>query len=313
MGTSQRYFIEDMKAAAFLKVWTERLEAQGVRFRLGEELEDFCRLAEGGYRLTLRPISGKADPARYPALYENASSVVFCLGGGSWEPTENPLRWPPIFTRKGVAFVPFTPANVGYEVAWSEAFLREAEGKPLKNIVLKTARGERKGEAVVTRYGLEGTPVYFTGRTGPAVLDLKPDLSEAQVVERLGQVRENLSPIRRVKKLLGLCPASFALLFHGTPTAQLADPDLRQLARRIKAMPIEFGPPRPLEEAISSAGGIAFTEVDENLQLRAWPGAFVAGEMLDWEVPTGGFLIQGCVAQGYRVGQAVLGYLAGRG
>jgi uncharacterized flavoprotein (TIGR03862 family) len=309
LGTSGRYFIEDMKAAGFLKAWTQRLEGQGVRFRMGEEMEDFSRLPDGGFQLTLRPTSGKADAPLQP-LCEEAHAVVFCLGGGSWEPTETPLRWPSIFTRKGVAFVPFTPSNVGYEVAWSEAFLREAEGKPLKNIVLKTGKGERKGEAMVTRYGLEGTPVYFVGRSGAAVLDLKPDLSETQVVERLGQARENLSPIRRVGKFLGLCPASFALLFHGIPRAQLADPDLRKLARRIKAMPIEFGSPRPLEEAISSAGGIAFSEVDEHLQLRAWPGAFVAGEMLDWEVPTGGFLIQGCVAQGYHAGRAVLEYFA---
>lgn len=291
-GTSERYFIEDMKASLFLKAWTERLKRQGVEFRFGKELTGF-----------------ESAPNRI--LFQDGSTeryahICFALGGASWEPTETPLRWPSIFKSKGLAFTEFTSSNVGYQVAWSDAFLKEAEGKPLKKIILRSARATREGDAMITKYGIEGTPVYFAGQTGLVHFDLRPDLNQAQIIDRLNAVRENLSPIRRIKKQLSLGEASLALVFHHTPPALKDERDLKKWAALVKHFPLVLGEPQPLTEAISSAGGLSFAELTDQLELKRYPGFFAAGEMLDWDVPTGGFLIQGAVAQGYRVGQAIV-------
>lgn len=301
-GTSRRYFIEDMKASRFVQAWRQRLESQGVRFHPGQECVGFAREASG----VALEFTGIAEN------HQVFDAVCFALGGGSWEPEENPLRWPAMFKAHGLDFVEFQASNVGYQVRWSEAFLREAEGKPLKNIVLSSPRGSRKGDAMITRYGIEGTPVYFVGARGPVTLDLKPDLSAEQILEKLHKVRENLSPIRRVKKQLGLCEASLALLYHGTPPEILHAPEPGAIASRIKAFPLELGEPQPLSEAISSSGGLALKELDDSLMLQKFPGVFAAGEMLDWDAPTGGFLLQGCVALGRLAGEGILRYLASR-
>ncbi|MGZ3697160.1 MAG: NAD(P)/FAD-dependent oxidoreductase, partial [Bdellovibrionota bacterium] len=227
-GTSGRYFIEDMKASKFLQAWIQRLGGLGVEFRYGQELTDF----ESGGVL------------EFSGTREKFDAVCFCLGGGSWEPTEVPLRWPEIFKRHHLAFREFTASNVGYQVAWSEAFLKEAEGKPLKRIVLHSARGSRMGDAMVTSYGMEGTPVYFVGTRGEVRVDLKPDLTAEQILSKLRGVKENLSPIRRVKKQLGLCEASFALVYHYTPREILSDPGLTRLASHLKGLPLQFGEPQ---------------------------------------------------------------------
>ncbi len=285
IGTSHRYFVKEMKASGLLRAWRGHLERSGVEFVPNHE---WCGFEE---------------------LRSFDASGLF-LGGGSWE--EEPPRWPDTMARAGVSVLPFQPRNVGYEVSWSQAFLDEAEGKPLKNIVLKNANGQKAGELVITRYGLEGTPVYFLGQEGAAFLDLKPSMSEAQMVTRLSQLKENLSPIRRVKKSLSLCEASLALLFHQTHEATRSD--LGGLVRMVKAFPLEFLRPRPLIEAISSAGGIDLSEVSteqgSELQLKRFPGVFVGGEMLNWTAPTGGFLIQGAVTQGAVAAQSILRYLA---
>jgi predicted flavoprotein YhiN len=241
--------------------------------------------------------------------FENAPEAAVTglfLGGGSWEDAV-PL-WPEAMKRAGVRVKDFSPANVGYEVEWSEAFLKEAEGKPLKNIVFKNRHGEKAGELVVTRYGLEGTPVYFLGDSGEAFLDLKPGLTESEILTRLSAVRENWAPFRRVQKLLSLPEASLALLYHHTPESVRGN--LEALVRQIKHFPVELLRPRPLLEAISSTGGIDLDEVSmevgHELELKRFPGVFVGGEMLDWWAPTGGFLIQAAVTQGAMAGRNML-------
>ena len=294
-GTSRRWFVEaeGMKAAGLLKAWTEHLRALGVNFEFDRELTGFDPDPQGGVLLTF------ADGTQW--LGDRA---VLALGGGSWEPAEKPLRWPAMFERRGIGFKGFEPSNVGYQVAWPEALLKEADRKPIKNARLTTARGERAGELLITSYGLEGTPVYFTGCTGPARLDLKPDVEEAALLERMQGGKENLSPIRRVQKLAGLCEASRALMFHLTPESQRGD--LRALAYRIKNLPLELGAPQPLDEAISSSGGVLWSELDADLALVRVPRIHLAGEMIDWDAPTGGFLIQACVAQGAWAGKRAL-------
>jgi len=284
VGTSSRYFVKEMKATGLLRAWRAKLEQAGVRFIANHEwqgLQDFS-----GFQV----------------------SGLF-LGGGSWE--DVPPLWPERMRALEVQVQGFAPANVGYEVAWSDAFLKEAEGKPFKNILLKNKKGQKAGELVVTRYGIEGTPIYFLGESGPAFLDLKPAMSEGEILERLKAVRENLSPIRRVKKLMALPEASLALLFH--ETEERVRSDLGLLVKHMKSFPLELRGPRPLLEAISSTGGVDLNEVHlelgRELELKKIPGVFVGGEMLNWTAPTGGFLIQGAVTQGAVAGQNMLRYL----
>jgi uncharacterized flavoprotein (TIGR03862 family) len=297
-GTSRRYFVREMKASGLLKAWTEMLKSLGVKFEFQKELSDFA-LKEGKIELHF-------NHAKEIALFD---SVCLSLGGGSWEPEEAPLRWPNIFIKKNIDFKPFQPSNAGFEVKWPEAFLKEAEGKPLKSILLKTSQGARKGELMVTEYGLEGTPIYALGATGTVHIDLKPDFTEAEILAKLkAPMKENLSPMRRVQKLLNLCEASQALLFHLTLPKDRTDS--ATLARRIKDFPIELKAPRPLAEAISSSGGVSFIEVTEDLMLKKFPGVFLAGEMLDWDAPTGGFLIQASVSQGHFAGESIKKFLS---
>lgn len=283
-GTSRRYFVRGLKASKLLRAWMRKLAAQGVEFRYGKVFRDFECLP-GGVRVEFEDGS-----------CEEFTAVILALGGASYE--KSPPRWPDTFRAKGLHVIPFQAANVGYQVAWPAAFLAEAEGLPLKNIALTTARGTRVGDLMVTRYGLEGTPIYTLGVSGPATLDLKPDLSAEQIYSRLSGSKENLSPLRRVRKSLNLSPAANALLFH-----LAKETDLKSLAVSLKAFPLQLGDPQPIQEAISSSGGLDFSELTPNLMLRQFPGVFAAGEMLNWSAPTGGFLIQGCVSQGYVAGR----------
>ncbi len=292
LGTSGRYFTKEMKGSKLLRAWLDRLERRSVQLRRGVECTDFSN-----EEIVL------SDGSILPH-----DALILALGGASYEPFENPLRWVSIFDAKQIRVDPFVSSNVGYRVSstqWTETLLAEAEGKPLKNILLKTSKGEKRGELVITRYGLEGTPIYTVGAEGWAEMDLKPTQSFEELHQRCLQVRENLSPIRRIKKQLALPDASFALLFHLTsPTERNS---LETLIRRIKSLPIHLTQAQPLTEAISSAGGVHFTELQEaTLQLQKQPRVFCAGEMLDWDAPTGGFLIQGAVSTGWRAAHSVL-------
>ncbi len=303
-GTSRRYFVETMKASLLLKAWTSELDRLGVRVHFDQELVDFSTAAGGGGVVRLRSGSSGEE-----SVHE-FSAVCLCLGGGSWEKKENPLRWPEIFMRKGMQFVPFQSSNVGFQVAWPEKLLTEVEGQPIKNVVLESSRGKRSGDLVITSYGIEGTPVYFAGIEGVVYLDLKPDSSVEALLEKCERVRENLSPMRRVKKVLNLGEGALALLFHMTSPSDRGD--LRQLVSLVKRFPLELLARQPLTESISSSGGLSWNEIGVDgypLMLRRKPGVFVAGEMIDWDAPTGGFLIQACVSQGVSAGRQILKYL----
>ena len=288
-GTSGRYFIEDMKASRFLQSWIKHLTTHGIEIQTGFE----CTAITPQTR-TL----GFSDGSE-----QSFDAILFALGGGSWEPTEVPLRWPTLF--KDLAFASFESSNCGYRVDWPVKFTQEAAGKPLKKIIATSKRAKRPGDAMATDYGIEGPPIYFAGMTGEITLDLRPDLTEQQILEKLQAVRENLSPIRRVKKTLSLCDASLALVFHLSPKEVLNGSDLTPIAQRIKKFPLTLLGPQPLTEAISSSGGLSLGELDSEFMIKKWPGIYAAGEMLDWDVPTGGFLLQACVAQGAIAGDAI--------
>ena len=298
LGTSGRYLIEEMKAAKFLQAWISKLQSQGVEFHYGQELTGF----------SFHPNSKRPQIELNHNTKLEFNAVCLALGGGSWEKQEIPLRWPEIFRRNSLEFEEFNSSNVGYRVAWSESFLKEAEGLPLKGIELKSSKGTRVGDAIVTAYGIEGTPVYAVATKSLVHLDLKPDLSPTQIIEKLQSVKENLSPIRRIQKKLNLCIAAQALLFHHSPKELFNQKDLGAWADTIKNFPLELLGPQPLSEAISSAGGLRTSELNNDLMIRKFPGFFAAGEMISWDAPTGGFLIQACVSQGYRAGQAIVNF-----
>lgn len=281
VGTSRRWFVREMKASQLLSNWVSFLKKAGVDFQAGVEVSTREALEE---------------------IRQRFGSVVLALGGGSWE--EKPPRWPELLRSYGIRVREFEPSNVGYELKATQALFKEAQGKPIKNCVLTTPLGSKQGELVITRYGLEGTPIYFLGTPGQASLNLKPEQSGQQWLSHLQKpLRENLSPIRRIKKLGGLSEAALALLYHLTDSVTRSS--LEKLASAAQNLPITLLAPRPLEEAISSRGGVEWSELDENLMLKKLPGVYCAGEMIAWDAPTGGFLIQGSVALGARAGRSI--------
>lgn len=280
VGTSRRVFPRGQQSAGLLRRWVARLREQGVEFHVHQRLEGI-----DGTRLRFQDVrTGARSEAE-------SGAAVLALGGASWPGTGSDGLWPQAL---GLPAAPWQPANCGWEVAWRTEFLAAAEGLPLKNITVSAGDETIAGEALVTRYGLEGGAIY---QLGPALraldrprvtLDLKPTFT----VEELRR-----KPVAAWR----LSGAAQALLdFHGAPGDR---------ASAAKAVGIELLGPRPIAEAISSAGGAPWGQLTPDLMLIDRPGIFLAGEMIDWEAPTGGYLLQGCFATGTRAGEGVLRYL----
>ncbi|WP_200626245.1 TIGR03862 family flavoprotein [Pseudomonas sp. LAM2023] len=307
VGTSGRVFPTDMKAAPLLRAWLKRLRDSGVvihtRHRwLGWNAEGALRMAypQGERLLT-------------PAV------VVLALGGGSWARLGSDGSWQALLAERGVDISPLQPSNCGFEVAgWSALLKEKFAGAPLKNIALSVpGSAPRKGEFILTAQGVEGSLVYAwsapvreaINRTGQGqlLLDLLPDKPVEKVAQALARPRGSRSMAKHLHSQLGIDGVKAALLRELTDQATFADPDA--LARAIKALPITLVRTRPLDEAISSAGGVRFEALDEGLMLQSMPGVFCAGEMLDWEAPTGGYLLTACFASGLRAGRAAADWL----
>jgi uncharacterized flavoprotein (TIGR03862 family) len=305
VGTSRRWFVREMKASKLLSSWTGWIDGHGGVFHSEHELRGFdCDANRPAVLLSNQ---------RGDTVHEKFDAVVFALGGGSWE--SSPPEWPALFRNHHLSVSGFQPSNVGYEVDFPEAFIREAEGKPIKNCILKTRLGEKQGELVVTRYGLEGTPVYFMGTPGEARLNLRPGIAPQEFLKQISRPqKENLSPLRRLKKLGGLSEAALAVVFHlvAEPRRREIHGDLAKLAAIVQDFPIVLKAPRPLEEAISSSGGLSWAELDQRLMISRFPGFFAAGEMIDWDAPTGGFLIQASVALGFSAGRNAVAWAQSR-
>ncbi|WP_373389254.1 TIGR03862 family flavoprotein [Pseudomonas alcaligenes] len=311
VGTSGRVFPTDMKAAPLLRAWLKRLREAGVAIHtrsrwLGWDEAGALRIAtpEGERQL-------------------QADACVLALGGGSWARLGSDGAWAPLLQQRGVEVSPLRPANCGFEVAgWSEHLRGKFAGAPLKNVTLALdGEAPRRGEFVLTEHGIEGSLVYALSATirqrieqsGSArvYLDLQPDRTIEKVEALLNKPRGSASMAKHLHRQLGLDGARAALLRELTSSEDFAD--MSRLARAIKALPIELLHPRPLDEAISSAGGVTFAALDHNLMLRALPGTFCAGEMLDWEAPTGGYLLTVCFASGRVAGLGALQWLRQRG
>jgi uncharacterized flavoprotein (TIGR03862 family) len=246
-----------------------------------------------------------------------ADAVLLALGGGSWARLGSDGAWTAWLRDAGAEVEPLRPSNCGFDVAWTSYFRERFEGHPIKSVALSFGPFRQQGEFIVTKDGVEGSLIYAASALlrdeiearGQAVmmLDLAPDRSHEWLVERLSKSRGSRSMASHLEKTVNIKGVKAGLLREFVPKDDFWN--LRPLAHFIKNLPIPLIATRPLDEAISSAGGVTFESLDEHLMLRAMPGVFCAGEMLDWEVPTGGYLITACIASGYAAGHGVLKWL----
>ena len=311
VGSSGRVFPREMKAAPLLRAWLHRLRAAGVRIHVRHAWLGWHE--NGALRF--------AAPAG-EALFQ-ADAVLLALGGGSWPQLGSDGRWADILAEKGVAIAPLRPANCGFDVPWSEFFRDRFAGEPIKNVAASCidASGQlqhSRGECVVTAQGIEGGLVYALSaflRDGIAqqgsaqlVLDLLPDMDAARVRAEVKHPRGARSLSTHLKSRVGIHGVKAGLLREVLSADEMNDAEC--VARTLKALPLTLAAARPLEEAISTAGGVDFAELDQNLMLSALPGVFCAGEMLDWEAPTGGYLLTGCIATGQAAARGMMAWLA---
>lgn len=302
VGTSGRIFPAALKASPLLRAWLARLDRLGVRFGLRHRWQGF----DGDGRL----VFATPDDATVAVA---ADATLLALGGASWPRLGSDGAWTSILAGQGIALAPLRPANVGFTLAWSEWFRGRFEGQPLKRIALSFAARKVRGEAVLTAGGIEGGAVYAlsaelrdaVARDGRARLeiDLRPDLSQEDLTRRLSAPRQRQSTATFLRKAAGLSSSGIALLRETTPSLP-TEPSA--LAGLVKAVPVVLTGVAPIERAISTAGGVPFAAVDETLMLRDRPGVFVAGEMLDWEAPTGGYLLQATFATGAMAARGIL-------
>jgi uncharacterized flavoprotein (TIGR03862 family) len=280
-GSSGRVFPKAMKASPLLRAWLARLERQGVRFRLRHAWRGFEDETVA------------------------ADATVLALGGASWPRLGGDGGWVKVLRERGIAVSDLKPANAGFDVAWSAGFRERFAGQPLKNISLRAGSTVVRGEAMVTAYGLEGGVVYAASAALREALpvtveiDLRPDRSVEQVAAALARPRGKESLSNFLRKALKLSPLEINLLREAGPLPEA-------LAARIKAVPLTLTAMQPLARAISTAGGVSFDAVDDGLMLKSVPGTYVVGEMLDWEAPTGGYLLQACFATGAFAARAIL-------
>ncbi|MEO5715106.1 MAG: TIGR03862 family flavoprotein [Luteolibacter sp.] len=294
-ATSGRVYPKALKAAPMLRRWIERLRGLGVRF----EMNHRCVSLETGPPYQLGFANGTSA---------TANAVVFALGGGSWAKTGSDGAWQGMFEKLGIAQNPLAPANCGWEHEWPPEILTAAEGKPIKNLHVRAGGQLAVGELMLTRYGLEGGAIYQLGAVlrampEPAIaIDFKPTFTHEQLVAKMRSVKRDFLDEARVRWKLS--DPAHAILSQKTYS------DAESVAREAKHCLIPLTNPRPIDEAISSAGGICWSETDRSLMLKKLPGIFIAGEMIDWEAPTGGYLMQGCFATATRAAKSAVSWLS---
>jgi uncharacterized flavoprotein (TIGR03862 family) len=305
IGSSGRVFPVQMKASPLLRNWLKRLDASGVSFHLQHAWRGWSN--EGALRFET-PEGEKSMKPR---------AVLLALGGGSWSRLGSTGAWVPWLVEAGVQVLPLRPSNCGFDVAWSEHFKDRYEGQPLKSVVLSFKDFRQRGEFIITRHGVQGNLIYAasawlrdaleTGGQAVITLDLAPNQTAEQLSARLSRPRRSRSLSSHLEKTVGLRGVRAGLLREFVPKSELEDS--MHLAAAIKSLQIPLLSARPLDEAISSAGGVSFESLDEHLMLRLLPGVFCAGEMLDWEAPTGGYLLTACYATGRAAAQGLLAWL----
>ncbi|HSM23541.1 MAG TPA: TIGR03862 family flavoprotein [Anaerolineaceae bacterium] len=310
IGTSSRVFPQKMNAIQLRIDWIERLIKQGVQFHLnhrwiGWNLPNELLFQSPKGTTTIKP-----------------DAMILALGGASWPKTGSDGKWSQIMLEKGILLSPFQPSNCGFDVQWTDHFRDRYQGTPIKTVTLKFTPtngkpSEHPGEFIITKYGVEGSLIYFFS---PAIrdeiinfgkatifLDLAPDWNLDKLRVRLSRPRGSRSISSHLQKSVGLHGVKASLLWEFLPQDIRNNSD--ELAKSIKALPVPLLAPRPIEEAISTAGGVSFENLNLELMLRDYPGVFCAGEMLDWEAPTGGYLLTACFSTGVAAAQGVMNWL----
>jgi uncharacterized flavoprotein (TIGR03862 family) len=313
VGSSGRVFPREMKAAPLLRAWLHRLREAGVSFHmrhrwLGWDEHNVLRFATPDAEKLIQ-----------------ADTVILALGGGSWAHLGSDGLWIPLLAQRGVSVAPLKPANCGFNSNWSEHFSTRFSGEPIKTVALSyTDRAgiehRKQGEIMITSNGIEGGLVYALSAglrdriadngNVQIYLDLLPDKDEQQVINEIAHPRGSRSMSSHLQSRLGIKGVKAGLLRELIDAETYANP--KRLGAAIKHLPLTLIAPRPLNEAISSAGGIVFEALDDRLMIRKLPGVFCAGEMLDWEAPTGGYLLTACFASGKTAGLGALNWLKSR-
>ena len=336
VGSSGRVFPTDMKAAPLLRAWLHRLRGSGVSFHMRHrwsgwdeagalrfetpEGERFVKISEHLTDPLPNPLPLAGEGANVKSVFVDA--VVLALGGGSWARLGSDGAWVDLLMQQGVTVAALRPANCGFDVGWSEHFRTRFAGHPLKAVVIAftDAAGvthRRQGDCMVTATGIEGGLIYALSAhirdaieahgSATIYLDLTPGKDLARVTVEVAHPRGSRSVSSHLQSRVGIKGVQSGLLRECVAAEGFSDPV--GLAHAIKSLPLKLVAPRPLNEAISSAGGVTFESLDERLMLRVLPGVFCAGEMLDWEAPTGGYLLTACFASGRRAGEGVLAWL----
>jgi len=306
IGTSGRVFPVGMKASPLLQAWLRRLTDSGVTFHLRHQLTRI----RSDESLQFQTSNGE--------VIVNADAIVLALGGGSWSRLGSNGAWVDWLKQAGAEVEPLSPSNCGFDVKWSPQFREKYEGHPIKSVVLSFGEFRQQGEFIVTKEGVEGGLVYsasafirdeiYANGIATVFLDLQPNRTLDWLIEKLSRPRGARSLASFLEKTLGIKGVKAGLLREFVSKDDFTD--AKRLAGFIKALPVPLVAPRPLDEAISSAGGVTFESLDENLMLKNLRGVFCAGEMLDWEAPTGGYLLTACFSSGYAAGNGVIKYLA---
>lgn len=305
VGTSGRVFPVGMKASPLLRTWLKRLADSGVTVHLRHKWHGW----DADQSLTFETSEGDKTV--------QAEAVVLALGGGSWSRLGSDGAWVPWLKQKGAEVEPLKPANCGFDVAWSPHFRERFEGYPVKSVILSFEDFRQQGEFIVTKEGVEGSLIYAASallrdeiearNSAVMSLDLTPDRPYEWLVEKLSKPRGSRTMASHLEKTVGIKGVKAGLLREVLTKEDFQKEE--RLAHFLKNLPVPLIRPRPLEEAISTAGGITFDSLDEHLMLRSMPGVFCVGEMLDWEAPTGGYLLTACFASGYVAGHGVTRWL----
>lgn len=310
VGTSGRVFPKDMKAAPLLRNWLKRLREAGVQFHMRHKMVGLSA-NEVVFDHVGESVTAQAD------------AIVLAMGGASWPKLGSDGAWLPILAEKGIDVAPLQSANCGFYSEWSEHLKTKFAGTPLKDVAFSFTLKDgqvvtKKGECIVTQDGMEGSLIYAFSKylrdginasgQSSLLMDFLPLQSEAQVIKKLRNTKPKESFSKYLKRTLSITGVKAVLLHESFPKEAFQTPE--SLARCLKAVPVSFYKTKPIEEVISSAGGVCESGVDDKLMLKAMSGVFCAGEMLDWEAPTGGYLLTACFATGHLVAQGVGEYLA---
>jgi uncharacterized flavoprotein (TIGR03862 family) len=318
VGSSGRVFPTDMKAAPMLRAWLHRLREAGVQFHMRHKWIGWAEPASSDtHGLRFATPDGEREVS--------ADAVVFALGGGSWARLGSDAAWVPLMQQREIPVAPLLPANCGFDADWTDYFRERYAGQPVKpvSIAVESVDGtvqHRQGEFVVTSTGIEGSLVYalssvirdrlLANGEATITLDLAPGLNAQRVIDEVTRPRGSRSMSSHLHSRIGITGLKLGLLHECMSKEDFTD--AAKLAQAIKSLPLRLTRARPIDEAISSAGGIPFEALDGALMIRQLPGVFCAGEMLDWEAPTGGYLLTACFASGLVAGRGALAYILRR-